>query len=150
MSIGTRALASANGPAGDAAHAHAHHHGPHHAHDHACDHNVSDERRAVLIRGRGLALARGGRTILDGIDIDVAPGEIVTLIGPNGAGKTSLVRTLLGLEKPDAGAVERMPGLVIGYVPQRFDRDAAIPMTVARFLMLAAKVEPARAQKALD
>ncbi|MGE0765962.1 MAG: ATP-binding cassette domain-containing protein [Hyphomicrobiaceae bacterium] len=95
-------------------------------------------------------MTRGGRNILDRIDIVMAPGEIVTLIGPNGAGKTSLVRVLLGLEPPDAGSIERAPGLVIGYVPQRFDRDAAIPMTVARFLTLAASVAPDRARRVLD
>ena len=51
----------------------------------------------------GLALARGGRAILQDIDIDIGPREIVTLIGPNGAGKTTLVRALLGLEPLDRG-----------------------------------------------
>jgi len=127
-----------------------------HAHGDGCDHDHGgaqrsppDAARNVLIRARGLTLRRGGRTILDHIDIDIAPGEIVTLIGPNGAGKTSLVRVLLGLERPDAGRVERAPGLVIGYVPQRFDRDSAIPMTVSRFLTLAGKVDPLRAQEVL-
>ena len=134
-------------------HAHSHDH----AHDHACEHahgaaglRPEAATRNALIRGLGLTLHRGGRTILDHIDIDIAPGEIVTLIGPNGAGKTSLVRVLLGLETPDAGRVERRRGLVIGYVPQRFDRDSAIPMTVARFLTLAAKVTPAQIGRALD
>lgn len=81
-------------------------------------------------------LARGGRTILDRVDIDVGAREIVTVIGPNGAGKTSLVRVLLGLERPDAGRVTRADGLRVGYAPQRFDRDPAIPMTVARFITL--------------
>ncbi|MGE0515603.1 MAG: ATP-binding cassette domain-containing protein, partial [Hyphomicrobiaceae bacterium] len=86
----------------------------------------------------------------DHVAIHLASGEIVTLIGPNGAGKTSLVRVLLGMETPDAGKIERAAGLVVGYVPQRFDRDSAIPMTVARFLTLAAKVAPARIKHVLD
>ena len=59
---------------------------------------------------------------------------------PNGAGKTTLVRVLLGLEKPDRGTVHRRKDLRIGYVPQRFDSDAVIPMTVERFLMLGGSV----------
>lgn len=92
--------------------------------------------RAALVSARGLVLSRGGRTILDHVDIDLPQGEIVTLIGPNGAGKTTLVRALLGLERPDAGEIVRRGDLVIGYAPQRFDVDAALPMTVERFLRL--------------
>ena len=44
------------------------------------------------------------------------------------------MRVLLGLEKPDRGTVHRRKDLRIGYVPQRFDSDAVIPMTVERFL----------------
>jgi zinc transport system ATP-binding protein len=91
---------------------------------------------AALISARGLVLARGGRPILTGIDIDIAPGEIVTVIGPNGAGKTMLVRALLGLERLDRGEVRRREPLVVGYAPQRFDIDRAIPLTVARFVAL--------------
>jgi ABC-2 type transport system ATP-binding protein len=42
----------------------------------------------------------------DGIDLDIARGEIFGLLGPNGAGKSTLVRQLTGLLRPDAGAVE--------------------------------------------
>ncbi len=104
----------------------------------------------MLISGREITMARGGRSILDHVDIDIAAGEIVTLIGPNGAGKTSLVRILLGLEMPDSGTVTRSPGLVVGYVPQRFERDAAIPMTVQRFLTLGARVPQDRLLRCLD
>lgn len=90
----------------------------------------------ALLSARGLRFGRSGRVIVQGIDLDVRTGEIVTLIGPNGAGKTTLVRLLLGLAKPDHGEVRRKPGLAIGYVPQRFDLDFAIPMTVTRFLAL--------------
>src|SRR5262245_17258749 len=91
---------------------------------------------AALISARGLTLTRAGRPILAGVDIDIAPGEIVTVIGPNGAGKTMLVRALLGLERLDRGEVRRREPLVIGYAPQRFDVDRAIPLTVARFVSL--------------
>jgi zinc transport system ATP-binding protein len=96
----------------------------------------------ALISARGLGVTRNGRDLLTGVDLDIAQGEIVTLIGPNGAGKTTLVRVLLQLEKPDRGEVRRRPGLRIGYVPQRFDVDAVIPMTVERFLMLGGRSSP--------
>ena len=50
----------------------------------------------------------------------------------------------MGLEKPDRGEVHRRPGLRIGYVPQRFDVDAVIPMTVERFLALGEAVSQTR------
>jgi zinc transport system ATP-binding protein len=98
-------------------------------------------RPEALISARALWLTRAGRAILQGIDIDIGPREIVTLIGPNGAGKTTLVRVLLGLEAPDRGATRRRAGLVVGYVPQRFDIDRAIPLTAARFVALGRAAE---------
>jgi zinc transport system ATP-binding protein len=99
---------------------------------------------AALISARGLGVRRHGRDLLIDVDIDIRRREILTLIGPNGAGKTTLVRVLLGLEKPDRGEVRRRPDLRIGYVPQRFDTDASVPMTVERFLMLGRNASEAR------
>jgi len=115
---------------------HAHHHaGP------AVDAPPLAHDAGALISARSLWLTRSGRSILQGVDIDIAPREIVTLIGPNGAGKTTLVRVLLGLEVPDRGSTVRKRGLVVGYVPQRFDVDRAIPLTVARFVELGRRAE---------
>jgi zinc transport system ATP-binding protein len=113
----------------------------HHHHDHG-HHQPAPHAAAALISARGLALSRGGRPILTDIDIDIEPREIVTLIGPNGAGKTTLVRALLGLEPLDRGTVARKPGLVVGYAPQRFDVDHAIPLTVRRFVSLGRQAAP--------
>lgn len=122
-------------------HSHGHSHGHRHTHDGTCcgGHGAAHKRPPgadILISARALAVARSGRTILSDVDLDIAAGEIVTLIGPNGAGKTTLVRTLLGLERLDEGEVQRRRGLTVGYVPQRFDIDRALPMTVSRFLAL--------------
>ncbi len=130
----------------------AHHHHP----DGACCHGPTREGRPrpfdpkALIGARGLGIVRAGRTILSDIDLDIHAREIVTLIGPNGAGKTTLVRALLGLERPDSGSVRRRPELRIGYVPQRFDIDRALPMTVARFLTLGDGPRSGRVADVLD
>lgn len=90
----------------------------------------------ALISARGLWFSRQGRDLVAGIDLDVHRGEIVTLIGPNGAGKTTLVKLILGIERADRGALLKPASTEIGYVPQRFDIERAIPMSVARFLSL--------------
>ncbi len=52
-----------------------------------------------------LSVSRGGRTLLEGVTFDVDTGHALILRGPNGLGKTTLLRTLAGLQKPEAGTV---------------------------------------------
>lgn len=55
---------------------------------------------------RALRKAFAGVTAVDGLDLDVAAGEIYALLGPNGAGKTTTLRMVTGLARPDAGAIQ--------------------------------------------
>lgn len=128
-------------------HPHQHHHD--HNHRHAPLKPANPALSGILLSARGIALARSGRQILDSIDLDVSAGEILTLIGPNGAGKTTLVRVMMGLERPDAGQVMRAHGLIVGYVPQRFDVERSIPLTVTRFLTLGHKSSDLKVSQAL-
>lgn len=91
---------------------------------------------APLLSARSLSVAFGGPPVLHGVDLDIHPGEIVTIVGPNGAGKTVLLRALMGILRPSRGRVDRRAGLRVGYVPQRLHIDAALPMPVRRFLSL--------------
>lgn len=102
-----------------------------------------------LIELEGIGLKLGGRDILEGIDFAIHEHEIVTLIGPNGGGKTSMVRVMLGLERPTAGRVIRRPRLKIGYVPQFFDRDLAMPLRTGDFLALGIDVSEQERRAAL-
>jgi lipopolysaccharide export system ATP-binding protein len=59
----------------------------------------------TLLLVRGLVKNYGRRRVVDGVDFEVAPGEIVGLLGPNGAGKTTTFRMACGMIDPDAGKV---------------------------------------------
>lgn len=55
------------------------------------------------LTARGITVAFGGRTVLDRVDLDIAPGRVLGLIGPSGSGKSTLARVLTGRIRPDAG-----------------------------------------------
>ena len=89
--------------------------------------NRSRSTENPIATAEAVELSIGGRRVLDGVDLQLAPGTIVALLGENGAGKTSLMRTLCGRIAPLQGRVRvkgRDPRLslrarrAIGYVPQ--------------------------------
>lgn len=94
------------------------------------------ESADVLLSAHGLRLNRNGRELLRGIDIELQRGQLLTLVGPNGSGKSTLVRILCGAGRADSGKILRKPGLRTAYVPQHFQVDENIPLTVLRFLRL--------------
>ena len=59
----------------------------------------------ALLEARGLVKSYGRRRVVDGVEFEVQPGEIVGLLGPNGAGKTTSFRMTCGMVDPDAGTV---------------------------------------------
>ena len=83
------------------------------------------------VRVDKLRVAVSGKNLLDGLDIDFSPGQLVGLIGPNGAGKTTLVKALAGFRAADQGAVSwngkelprwtaRERAAACGYMPQHY------------------------------
>jgi len=68
---------------------------------------VSGAARALMstLRTHELTKSYGGRTVVRGVSLDVASGEVVGLLGPNGAGKTTTFYMTVGLTTPDAGRV---------------------------------------------
>lgn len=81
---------------------------------------------APLLRVAGLRKSFRSHEVLKGIEFDVRRGEVVVLIGPSGSGKTTVLRSLNGLETPDAGivAIEGGPSIDFGAAVRPADRFA--------------------------
>ncbi|WP_026422160.1 ABC transporter ATP-binding protein [Actinokineospora inagensis] len=75
--------------------------------------------KSSVVRLRGVSKSFGDKRVLDGIDLDIAPGEFVALLGPSGTGKTTLLRLLSGLQLPDAGTVLVPPVRTVVYQEPR-------------------------------
>jgi branched-chain amino acid transport system permease protein len=74
--------------------------------------------REPTVQARGMSKAFGGLHAVEGVDLDLYPGEILALIGPNGAGKTTVFNLLTGAIRPDEGTV-RLKGEEITGTPPR-------------------------------
>ena len=95
-----------------------------------------------------LKLSFGGLNVLQGVDLTVRPGEILSVIGPNGAGKTSLFNVITGVYQPDAGDIRLDGESLLGLNPAQIaDRGVArtfqtlrvfLNMTVKENVMAAA------------
>jgi branched-chain amino acid transport system ATP-binding protein len=87
-----------------------------------------------MLEVRGLVVRYGSATALDGVDLDVAAGEMVALVGANGAGKSTLVNALSGILRPAAGKI-RLAGR-LAQVPE--GRQLFATLTVEDNLRLGA------------
>jgi iron complex transport system ATP-binding protein len=114
-------------------------------------------RVSAPLEVRALKALRAGRAVLDGVDLDVRPGEVMGVVGPNGAGKTTLLRAALALQ-PIAGGEALIGGSDprrlaplelarrVGYLPQ--ERRLAWNLAAWRVASLGALNEPpARARE---
>jgi ATPase subunit of ABC transporter with duplicated ATPase domains len=102
---------------------------------------------SAILQATDLAAGHGARTLFSGLDLVVAPGDVVGLVGANGAGKSTLLRLLAGEAVPEEGTVALSPPTAtVGHLPQEPERRAG--ETVAAFL--ARRTGVADAQAGMD
>ncbi|MGW0610837.1 ABC-F family ATP-binding cassette domain-containing protein [Streptomyces sp. NPDC002788] len=101
---------------------------------------------ATLV-AKNLAAGHGDRSLFTGLDLVVAPGDVIGLVGANGAGKSTLLRMLAGLTAPEQGELRLAPPTAtVGHLPQEPDRRPG--ETVRAFL--ARRTGVAEAQRTMD
>ncbi|MDX1950750.1 MAG: metal ABC transporter ATP-binding protein [Verrucomicrobiota bacterium] len=98
---------------------------------------------APVIEVADAKVSFNGVPVLRGVNLTIPKGEIVAVIGPNGCGKTTLLRSLLGLQRLDAGTIKLFGETDIhsvlhrvGYVPQKLALDRSFALSVREFLAL--------------
>jgi len=94
---------------------------------------------SAAIETSGLRFGYGPVPVLDGVDLEIAPRQLVVLTGPNGSGKSTLIKLIVGLLHPDAGHVRVLGRPAadvdarrsIGYAPQGSPGGMVLPVSVA-------------------
>ena len=83
-----------------------------------------------MLRVRDLAVGYGAEPVIEGVNLEVAPGKFVSLVGPSGSGKTSILRAVSGLLTPRSGGIElNGSSNSLGFL---FQDDALLPWRTAR------------------
>lgn len=83
-----------------------------------------------MLRVRDLAVGYGAEPVIEGVNLEVAPGKFVSLVGPSGSGKTSILRAVSGLLTPRSGGIELNGSSdSLGFL---FQDDALLPWRTAR------------------
>lgn len=101
---------------------------------------------ATLV-AKNLAAGHGDRSLFTGLDLVVAPGDVIGLVGANGAGKSTLLRLLAGLTTPEQGELRLSPpAATVGHLPQEPERRPG--ETVRAFL--ARRTGVTEAQRTMD
>lgn len=105
----------------------------------------------AAVRVRGLRRVFGDHVVLDGLDLDIAPGELVALLGRSGSGKSTLLRTLAGLDPVVDGSVQVDGRVAVAFQEPRLLPWRRVADNVALALRTGRKTDrQARARAALD
>jgi ABC-type Mn2+/Zn2+ transport system ATPase subunit len=99
---------------------------------------IAETESAVrpLVRGEHVTLGYRHHIVVQDLSFEVHQRDILGIVGPNGCGKTTLLRTILGLMPPIHGRVDRDPGPIVSYVPQRDRLNTMLPITALEVALM--------------
>jgi branched-chain amino acid transport system ATP-binding protein len=86
----------------------------------------------TVLEVEGLVAGYGAAVVLQGVDLTVSEGELVSLVGSNGAGKSTLLRTISGLIRPQAGSIRFAGQSIAGHLPERIARSGLLHVPEGR------------------
>jgi zinc/manganese transport system ATP-binding protein len=97
---------------------------------------VADTGTGPLVALDDVTFGYDATPVLRHVSLSIDPAQFTGVVGPSGAGKTTLLRLLLGTEKTRHGAVRRIPGLRLAYVPQLETVSWSFPVSVAECVLM--------------
>jgi manganese/iron transport system ATP-binding protein len=107
-----------------------------------CDHPAKPETPALDIQNLKFTYPGPTNIVLDGVSVEIKPGEKVALVGPNGAGKSTLMKLILGLEQIQNGSIDIYGHKAhtcrhrVAMVPQKSSIDWSFPVTVRQVVTM--------------
>ena len=103
----------------------------------------------MLVKLSNAGVFKDNKWLVEGVDLEIHRGKIVTLIGPNGSGKSTTAKIILGLYKNIEGSVQRFTKK-IAYVPQKVTIDWTLPIRVIDFMVLTQNLNSDEISSALN
>ena len=103
----------------------------------------------MLVKLSNAGVFKDNKWLVEGVDLEIHRGKIVTLIGPNGSGKSTTAKIILGLYKNIEGSVQRFTKK-IAYVPQKVTIDWTLPIRVIDFMVLTQNLNSDEISNALN
>ena len=104
----------------------------------------------TLIQAIGLYVNRHSKDILKDVSLEIKNKDFITIVGPNGAGKSILLECLMGTFIPNSGSIKRKKSISMGYIPQNFNLEKSMPISVKRFLNLNKKFLQVNLDRAIE
>lgn len=111
---------------------------------------MPQNRTTLQMNAQDISFAYNGVRILSPLSLPIYAGDYLTILGLNGSGKSTLLKLLLGLLQTNTGQVWRAPAVRIGYVPQRWHPDPALPIHAHYLLSLSLDPNTALSAKARE